>query len=243
MAEISENTPDPSVTVVISRRVKPGCEADFEAFLAGVTAVCAQFPGYLGSNIFRPASADDPEYRVIFKFDQLSNLRRWETSEERQQWFTHAAALTESPPNIQVLTGLETWFTLPGKAAIVPPPRYKMALVTWLAVFPLITLISTLLQRQLVELPIVFRVMVVTAIAVPTMTYLLMPQMTQLFAEWLYPSPSELSEEQTPEELTNEVPLALEPGFEQPFSVMPALEAELEGRVLCDELDALSKSR
>lgn len=223
MVEISQDNHDSSVTVVISRRVKPGCESNFEAFLAGVTAACAQFPGYLGSNIFRPASGDDPEYRVIFKFDRLGNLRRWETSEERQKWFTQVEALTECPPNIQVLTGLETWFTLPGKVAIVPPPRYKMALVTWLAVFPLITLISTVLQPQLGQFPIVLRVMVITSIVVPTMTYLLMPQMTKILAWWLYPSPSERSAEPI-----NEAPLAIEPGTEQPFSIMQPLPVELE---------------
>ncbi len=223
MIETSKKTEEPSVTVVISRRVKPGCEADFEAFLIGVIAACGQFPGYLGSNIFRPASPDDPEYRVIFKFDRLGNLRRWEMSEERQRWFTQAEALTECPPNIQVLTGLETWFTLPGKAAIIPPPRYKMALVTWLAVFPLITLISTVLQNQLVQLPIVLRVMIVTAIAVPTMTYLLMPQMTQIFAWWLYPSSLD-----PVEQTTDEIPLALEPSAERPFVITQLQQVELE---------------
>ncbi len=223
MVESGKDTPDSSVTVVISRRVKPGCEADFEAFLTGVTAACAQFPGYLGSNIFRPASADDPEYRVIFKFDRLVNLRRWETSAERQRWFAQAEALTACPPNIQILTGLETWFTLPGKAAIIPPPRYKMAVVTWLAVFPLITLISTVLQHQLMPLPIALRVMVVTAIAVPTMTYLLMPQMTRIFARWLYPSLSEPSTEQT-----DAAPLVLEPALDEPFQIMQPLPMELE---------------
>jgi uncharacterized protein len=227
MSGSPNNTQDTSVTVVISRRVKPGCEAAFETFLVGVTAACSQFSGYLGSSIFRPASIDDPEYRVIFKFDRLSNLRRWETSDERQTWFAQAEALTECPPNIQVLTGLETWFTLPGKATIVPPPRYKMALVTWLAVFPLITVISMLLQNQLLPLPILFRVMVVTAIAVPVMTYLLMPQMTRLFAWWLYPLPSE-----HPINAVNETPpLALEASVEQPLSIVQPSPVELEVEV------------
>jgi uncharacterized protein len=228
MAETSSTRQDSSVTVVISRRVKPGCEADFETFLLGVTAACSQFPGYLGSSIFRPAAIDDPEYRVIFKFDRLSNLRRWETSQERQQWFAQAEALTLCPPDVQVLTGLETWFTLPGKAAIVPPPRHKMALVTWLAVFPLITVISTVLQNQLLSLPLVLRVMVVTAIAVPTMTYILMPQVTRLFAGWLYPSPSD----DPIDPLEEAPPLALQSSAAQPLpqalSVIQALPVELE---------------
>jgi antibiotic biosynthesis monooxygenase (ABM) superfamily enzyme len=188
MSETQPKHNDPSVTVTIARRVKPEYKEEFEAFLTGVTYACGQFAGYLGSNVFRPVNADDPEYRIIFKFDRLSNLRRWETSTEREYWFAIAEPLTVSPPQIQVLTGLETWFTLPGKPAIAPPPRYKMALVTWLAVFPLITLISAIFQQVLAMLPLVLRVAIVTAIAVPTMTYLLMPQMTKFFAWWLYPA-------------------------------------------------------
>jgi antibiotic biosynthesis monooxygenase (ABM) superfamily enzyme len=187
VSEIKQKLIDPSVTVTIARQVKPECRAEFEAFLTGVTNACGQFSGYLGSNIFRPVNADDPEYRIIFKFDRLSNLRLWESSAERQYWFEIAEPLTISLPQIQVLTGLETWFTLPGKPTITPPPRYKMALVSWLAVFPLITGISVVCQHFLGVLPLVLRVAFVTAIAVPTMTYLLMPQMTRLFAWWLYP--------------------------------------------------------
>jgi len=179
---------DPSVTVVISRRVKPECKAEFELFLLGITTACEKFYGHLGSNIFPPVNSDDPEYRIIFKFDRLSNLRSWETSPERKYWFDIAEPLTVSPPQIQMLTGLEAWFTLSDNLSTPPPPRYKMTVVTWLAVFPLITFISLILQQLILTLPLVFRVAIITAIAVPTMTYLLMPQMTKLFSGWLYPS-------------------------------------------------------
>jgi len=186
-AELRDSSSDPSVTVAIARRVKPGCEPEFEAFLVGVTTACGQFRGHLGTNIFRPVSAADPEYRIIFKFDRLSHLRDWEASEERQYWFAIAEPLTVSPPQIQILTGLETWFTLPGRPAIAPPPRYKMMVVTWLALFPLITMISISLQQFLIPLPLVLRIAITTAISVPIMTYILMPQMTKLCAGWLYP--------------------------------------------------------
>ncbi len=229
---------------MISRRVKPGCEPDFEVFLAGVTEACSQFPGYLGSSIFRPATADDPEYRVIFKFDRLSNLRRWETSQQRHHWFSQAAALTESPPQIQVLTGLETWFTLPGRAELVPPPRYKMVVVTWLAVFPLITLLSTILQPYVGDFPLPLRVMLITAIAVPVMTYGLMPQMTRWFAGWLYSAMGvvpidqaelEQSDDQLVEqsieqsgEQTTVAPLVLEPSADQPLPLLASPLKHLE---------------
>jgi antibiotic biosynthesis monooxygenase (ABM) superfamily enzyme len=220
----TQNLPnDPSVTVVISRRVKPECKAEFELFLLGITTACEKFHGYLGSNIFPPVSSEDPEYRIIFKFDRLSNLRNWETSSERKYWFDIAEPLTVSPPQIQVLTGLESWFILSGRNSITPPPRYKMTVVTWLAVFPLITFISLILKQQLLILPLVFRVAIVTAIAVPTMTYLLMPQMTKLFAGWLYPSLGTASP-------VTDIPAQITEGSQlpQPLAKLDSVENNLE---------------
>ncbi|MGA7932618.1 MAG: antibiotic biosynthesis monooxygenase [Kovacikia sp.] len=221
MSNSTSETSDIPVTVSIARRVKPGKEAEFEAFLAGVNAACMKYEGHLGANIFRPANAASSEYRIIFKFDSLTNLRRWEESEERQQWFAQAEPLTQSPPQIQVLTGLETWFTLPGQSTMTPPPRYKMAVVSWLAVFPLITLISTLLQDALSPLPIAFRTLTVTAIAIPSMTYVIMPRMTQLFAGWLYPTPT------LPAIAPSEPAIALEAGKATPVVLLsPQTEVE-----------------
>ena len=31
----------------------------------------------------------------------------------------------------------ETWFTLPGGEAVVPPPKQNMAIVIWISMFPL----------------------------------------------------------------------------------------------------------
>ena len=85
---------------------------------------------------------------------------------------------------------LETWFTLSTDQAIVPPLRYKMAIVTWLAIFPLITLVSWAMGAVLTaagrELPLIAHTFVATALLVPLMTYVVMPRMTRLFAGWLY---------------------------------------------------------
>jgi hypothetical protein len=63
-----------------------------------------------------------------------------------------------------------------------------MAVVTWIAVFPLATAIFALTQPLLVGLPTVFRTLVFTLIMVMTMTYVVMPRMTRLFSFWLYPN-------------------------------------------------------
>jgi len=65
------------------------------------------------------------------------------------------------------------------------PPRYKLAVITWLAIFPLITIILALFGPLLMQLPLVVRTFVLTAILVPAMIYLIVPLYMQLFAGWL----------------------------------------------------------
>ena len=178
---------DPPVTAVASRRVKPGREREFEEWATGILAAANGFPGYLGSEVLRPGDAPgDDEYRIVFRFDQASNMRAWEHSEERRRWLRRAEPLIHEE-RVHVLTGLETWFTLPSKPGEPAPPRYKMVAVTWLAVYPLITLILVVFGPLLGVLPTLLRTMVLTAVMVTLMTYVIMPRMTRLFSFWLYP--------------------------------------------------------
>jgi hypothetical protein len=85
------------------------------------------------------------------------------------------------------VTGLETWFTLPAQAGAAPPPPYKMALVTWITIFPLITAIVAITGPLLKDLPLAVRLGITTALAVPLMTWVVMPRVTRLLHRWLYP--------------------------------------------------------
>ena len=184
---MNQNTNDPPVTVCVLRRAKPGMEQEFERIIAGIIAAASEFPGHLGTNIFHLPDSDLHEYRIIFKFDHISNLRRWEESDVRRHWLDLAAPLTEGEADVRLITGLETWFTLPVKKAIVPPPRYKMAAISWLAIFPLINLINFLFASFLNLLPYLIRSLTISVVLVFLMTYVVMPRMTRLFARWLYP--------------------------------------------------------
>lgn len=183
----SAGSEDPPVTAVASRCVKPGHEDEFEEWATGITAEAGRFDRYLGSNIFRPNSDADDEYQIVFKFDHASNLDLWQNSNERRRWNERARNLIKEEPKVQVLTGLETWFTLPSKNGAPPPPRYKLVVVTWIAVFPLAILVFMLLQPLLGNAPAVLRTLVFTVTMVSMMTYVVMPRMTRLFSFWLYP--------------------------------------------------------
>ncbi|HEY9744163.1 MAG TPA: hypothetical protein V6C90_27040 [Coleofasciculaceae cyanobacterium] len=176
------------VTAIISHAVRPGRETGYEEWLHGIATAAHEFRGHLGVSVIRPCDQAHPEYVAILRFDQYSNLKTWIESDIRREWLERLQPLIEKPEAIQTLTGLETWFTLPNKSMKAPPPRYKMALVTWLGVFLSIPISNRLLAPLPSELPVLLKQLVSTGFSVVLLTYLFMPRLTQLFRKWLYPS-------------------------------------------------------
>jgi hypothetical protein len=175
------------VTVVISRRVIKGREAEFEQLSSRMTERAAGFAGYLGASMFRPASAEDPEYRIIFKFSDEAALAVWQESAERAEILEQIEPLLVAPSQVETTSGIVNWFTLPGHNPVKPPPKYKMTFVSWLALYPTVTLIFLLFGDLLAQVPLLLRTMLITAVVMVAMSYLLMPRFTRWFAFWLFP--------------------------------------------------------
>ena len=175
------------VTTTVTARVKPGHEPFYERFLEGIIDAASRFPGHLGVEVFRPQSAAGGEYRVVYRFDTRAHLRAWLDSAERAAWLERAAPHVIGRARTQFLTGLETWFTLPGQSVTSAPPPYKMAVLTWVTIFPLITLVVIVLGPLLKDLDLVPSLALTTAVTVPIMTWIAMPLITRLLRRWLYP--------------------------------------------------------
>ena len=68
----------------------------------------------------------------------------------------------------------------------VQPPRYKLFLLSWMAIYPLITVILFLFGQQLILLSLPLRTLISTGVLVYLMTFWVMPKLTKLFHRWLY---------------------------------------------------------
>jgi antibiotic biosynthesis monooxygenase (ABM) superfamily enzyme len=174
------------ITTAVTRRVKPGHEAAYEEFLEGIIAAASGFRGYLGVEVFRPSGGGD-EYRIVYRFEGSGDLRSWLDSDEHAAWLEQAEPHVIGPMRTSMLTGLESWFTLPARPGATPPPPYKMALLTWITLFPLITLVVLALDPVLTRLELVPRLAITTAVTVPLMTWVVMPRVTRALRGWLYP--------------------------------------------------------
>jgi len=175
---------DPAVTVLVTRTVRAGREADYEAWARGVAEVASGFPGHRGLHLVRPRDGSRV-YTLVFRFDTAEQLAAWESSSERRSWVERVGELC-TDVRVEQFTGLEGWFEAPSPG-VGSPPRWKMAVVTFGVAFPTIQTLQAVLGPRLAPLPGPVRGAVVGLAMVLFMTYVAMPFVTRRLAGWLYP--------------------------------------------------------
>lgn len=173
----------------ITRVVREGKEAEFEEAIKRFVARSLDHHGTTGAHLLRPTDASRPrEYGILRSFRSEKHMQEFYDSELFAQWRTEVAELVEGEPIHRKLHGLEAFFR--GTRTQTPPPRWKMALVTWLGVFPVVLLWSRVLPPFLPSLNPIAVTAWVTGVAVVTLTWLVMPALTRSFARWLHASSS-----------------------------------------------------
>jgi antibiotic biosynthesis monooxygenase (ABM) superfamily enzyme len=65
-------------------------------------------------------------------------------------------------------------------------PKWKFAIMVWIAIYPTITLVQFLIGDSLVHLPIPLRTLFLTLILVPLMVFILLPGLRKVFDKWLH---------------------------------------------------------
>ncbi|MFY0651087.1 MAG: hypothetical protein JXQ96_03600 [Cyclobacteriaceae bacterium] len=173
-------------TIVVSHFIKEGAEEAFESALKNVIQQAKVYEGHKGIQIIRPANKSEQEYILLIRFDTKANYEVWERSEPRNRWFQELKDYTYKESKIRYEEGIEFWFSMPRENASVPPKKWKMALLTWLVIYPSVLTLSTITAIILPHFPLFLRMLMVSMILVSLMTYLIMPNITKLFAKWIF---------------------------------------------------------
>jgi hypothetical protein len=129
------------VTVVVSRRARPGQASALAAWARGITDAAATFPGHLGAQVHEPTPPDHEDLVIVFGFSTAEQLQTWEHSPERAQWLRTADAVSEGGQRAHSLETIASLFTAPGTTGVAPP-RWKSAVVIALSLYPLSVLVA-----------------------------------------------------------------------------------------------------
>ena len=176
---------DAAITISITRTVKPGREAEFERALHDFVQRSFSLPGQLGVHIMRPApGSSSREYGIVRKFSNRAALVAFRTSAEYLAWNQLAVELTEGKGRTEELCGLESWFTATG-APLLALPRWKMAIATFLGVFPVATVLSLTLGPAIKSWHFLLSHALFNACVVILLTWVVMPLVTRVLHNWL----------------------------------------------------------
>lgn len=177
--------PDParSVTIKNQRIPSPGKEKEFEEALDHLVNVGNTYEGHLGGTIFRPQNMGEP-YQIIFKFDTEKNFEIWDKSEDQRRAEARVLELSKGGAEVEINEAINAWFNsmLPSAKVI---PKYKIAIITWIAIYVLIFLVELIFGHLLSEVFLPLGVFIETVVVVCLMVYLIMPRMMIIFSNWL----------------------------------------------------------
>ena len=162
-----------SSTVFITHRVRQDRQADYEKWAGKIAPLSKASPGLLDRHIVPPIPGVSDSYTVVLRFDTQAHLQEWMQSPARSRLIEKVQPLF-----------VDFWF-IPEDARAKAPVRWKQYLVTWSAIYPLVTSV-TLVVRRLLPNNYLLTTLIVTGIVVFLMTYLVMPRYTKLIHRWLF---------------------------------------------------------
>lgn len=186
MPEASESSQPEAVTVVVHRRIKQGRENEFQEAMQDFMRFALSFPGHRGMHLMRLA-AGGRDYTVVARFANLEARRDFTSAPEYVAWRRRLDGLTEGDPRIDELSGLEGWFSTDDVPGLPQPGKVKMAVATFIGVFPVSTIVGLLIVPYLERLPMLLVNAIVAAIIVILLTWVVMPVITRLLHRWLFP--------------------------------------------------------
>jgi len=170
------------VTEVINRNIKVSHEKDYDEWLRRYMKIESDVPGYRGTTIIAPGGSNSSVRYIINRFADKSSLDAWESSEVARKLIEEANTCS----TYERKTGLETWFTLPNVKTIAAPPKWKMAIVTFIGAYFISSLAQYFIKLYLGQSPLLANV-VMNMTLVVGLTYFAMPLLSRVFRRWLYP--------------------------------------------------------
>jgi len=173
------------VTVVVSRTVFPGKEKEYEDWARRLVGAATESAGLVGVTMLVPEPGKSGLRHVVMYFQDEKTMHQWETSYTRQKLSHEADAFSRRVR--QEATGLETWFSIPDCPQLEVPKPWKMAVVTFLAVFALSIGILRLLKWMFPGMNFYLEGFLVAFILVGLLTWIVMPFLSRhVFRGWLH---------------------------------------------------------
>ena len=179
---------DPLVTVVVTHRVAPDNVADFLAWQERLRLAEAMFPGFRGTEVFRPVEGIQDEWTTLYRFENESDLEAWLVSDQRRELLAEGEKFADFQSRT-VDNSFGSWFAFDDQGREGPPPsEVKTSLAVWMGLYPTVVFLTLALSP--LHLPLWLGMLVGNLLSSFAMSYLAMPYyVNPVLKRWLRPPP------------------------------------------------------
>lgn len=172
-----------ALTILVQRSVRRDEEQKFLETLQARLGEFSQISGTQGSHVFRRELGDEVEFSILQSFSNETAHQAWRKSPGFERWLRDVAPETPAPGHLRRYSGLEALFVSAKTPGV--PPRWKMALLMLVAVFPFSLAISVWCAPMLAGMSPMIGSFLTSIVMVVLMTYIIVPFLTWIFAGWL----------------------------------------------------------
>jgi antibiotic biosynthesis monooxygenase (ABM) superfamily enzyme len=173
------------VSTQVSRTVPAIKAAQFEGLLHEVITAARSSPGHLGVDVLRPDGGG--VYQIVFRYRGHAEHQAWMDSESRRRLVAEIDELLDdhTTATVRTVDGWESWFVTPEYAPPHPPRRWKTAVTTFGALYPLVLGLIVVVRELTGGVPLPLAILLTLGITIPLMTWVIMPAVTARLGPWL----------------------------------------------------------
>lgn len=181
------------VAVVVSHPVRPELEEEFLAWQRRMTDAERSFPGFRGSELFRPVPGVQDDWSIVYRYDSSEHLDSWLDSPERQRLLAEGSKFSDFELH-RISNPFGSWFSF-GEAApgVEAPAAWKTALSVLVGLYPTVVLLTLAISELWTSADLWESLLLGNVLSVSLLTWVVMPVVTRALRFWLAPAPGTAS--------------------------------------------------
>lgn len=175
-------------TVVVSHRVRPADEAEFVSWQGRMTEAERRFPGFAGSELFRPVAGVQEDWIAVYRYASADDMDRWLESDERRTLLREGQRFQDYDLR-KITNSFGSWFSFGANGeTVAEPPSWKTALSVLVGLYPTVVLLTLAISALWKGAPLWSSLLVGNILSVSLLTWVVMPIVTRALRFWLAPA-------------------------------------------------------
>jgi antibiotic biosynthesis monooxygenase (ABM) superfamily enzyme len=173
------------IVAVIMRNANADSFRKVESWAGKIDQLARKFEGFLGASIIPRSNDSHYEYGILVRYAGYEQLWNFIDSLECEKNLQDSSLLMVGEIPLQEFHRFEPNpvvhnFAMP----IIQPAKYKVAILTFIMLYPMLLGVSTLIAMIFKGFPRTLLLFFTLLIMVPIMTYVIMPWVTKLVRLW-----------------------------------------------------------